>query len=155
MRTPAAALLLALALSSCGGSAPPAGAARTEGYIGSALDALAKNPIRADEPGKDLLLHENADHTVRLVQLNAVILPHYHKDHDEVVHILKGAGTFYLNETPREVQPGDVIVIPRYAVHAFRNKGPEPTAALSIFTPRFDPADRFTLTSKPKEEPAK
>lgn len=43
---------------------------------------------------------------------------HTHSDADEFQYVVAGSGTFWLGDQPREVHPGDLIVIPRGTVHA-------------------------------------
>lgn len=146
----AASLLLFLAAASCAGPpALPPVAGPADVFIGNAREALARDRIAEDEPGRRTVLFENADHTVTLVQVNGVVKPHVHAAHDEIIHVLEGGGTFAVDGAAREVGPGDVIVIPRGAVHAFKNRGPEPTAALSIFTPRLDWSDHLPPPKRP------
>jgi len=119
-------------------------AGKTEFFLGNAREAMEKNPLGKDEKLKVFPLFENADHTVNLIQARGGAVPsHYHADHDELVVILEGAGTFTIEGRAREVKAGDVQVIPRGAVHSFVHAGGPTTAVVSIFSPRFDPKDRI------------
>jgi quercetin dioxygenase-like cupin family protein len=112
--------------------------------MGNVREAMEKNPLGKDEKLKVFPLFENADHTVNLIQVRGGAVPwHYHADHDELVVVLEGAGTFTIDGQAREVKAGDVQVIPRGAVHSFAHAGGAMTAVVSIFSPRFDPKDRI------------
>jgi quercetin dioxygenase-like cupin family protein len=112
--------------------------------MGNAREAIAKNPLGKDEKLKVFPLFENADHTVNLIQVRGGAVPaHYHADHDELVVILEGGGTFTIEGKAREVKAGDVQVIPRGAVHSVAHAGSDVTAVVSVFSPRFDPKDRI------------
>ena len=133
------AFLLVL-LSAC--SSAPRPAPSGEVFVGNALDVLAKNRIAADQPVKVIPLYENPDHTTLLIQVNTRMRAHFHSDHDEWVYLLEGGGTFRVAGHPHEVKPGDVMVIPRGAIHSFENKAAGATAVVSVISPRFDGKDR-------------
>jgi quercetin dioxygenase-like cupin family protein len=118
-------------------------------WIGSAFETLEKHRIAGDEPLKVTPLFENDDHSVSLVQVNGDLKPHRHDRHDEVAIVLEGSGTFTIEGTSRELKPGDVVTIPRGAVHSFVNKGPGATAVVSIFSPKFDGKDRVFVDARP------
>ncbi len=132
--------LALMTLAACAAAAPP-----NASFIGNAFEVLQNNPIKPDELIKVTPLHENADHTVSLVQVNGELRPHRHDAHDEIAFVLEGTGTFTLDGVARELKPGDVQVIPRGAVHSFVNKGPGATAVVSVFTPKFDGRDRIFI----------
>ena len=132
---------LALLLLSC--TSHPKQAAPGEAFMGNALEVLEAYRIPPEESLRVTLLHQNADHTVNLVQVNNRVKPHYHETHDEVAYILEGGGLFSLKDVQREVKPGDFQIIPRGAVHSFENAGPGPSAVLSFFSPKFDGEDRI------------
>jgi quercetin dioxygenase-like cupin family protein len=50
-----------------------------------------------------------------------------------------------LGRETRPVRAGDVIHIERGAIHAFINRGPEPAAALVIYSPAPGPKDRVLV----------
>ncbi len=150
MRRAALATAALLLLGAC--ASAPLSTPRADAFVGSALQALQQGRIRPEEPGRTTPLFENADHTVNLIQVNAFLSTHFHKEHDETVYILEGEGTFTIDGQAREVKAGDLLVIPRLAVHGFKNKGPAPAAAISIFTPRFDTADRYAPTQTPERK---
>ena len=66
---------------------------------------------------------------------------HYHPNCDEVLVVKSGRIIHTLGEEEREMETGDVIVIPTGVMHNARNIGDEP-AELSI---SFSSADRQTI----------
>jgi quercetin dioxygenase-like cupin family protein len=66
---------------------------------------------------------------------------HYHPNCDEVLVVKSGRIVHTLGEEEREMETGDVIVIPTGVMHNARNIGDEP-AELSI---SFSSADRQTI----------
>ena len=66
---------------------------------------------------------------------------HYHPNCDEVLVVKSGRIIHTLGEEEREMETGDVIVIPTGVMHNARNIGDEP-AELSI---SFSSADRRTI----------
>lgn len=138
-----AALLLPLLLSSCGSREAPPAAPPADAGAFNVLAELAGDPLGPEEPGRSRVLHENADHTVILMQVNGVAQRHYHIEHDEVIHVLAGSGVFTLGDREYDAKPGDVFVVPRGTVHGFRKTGEGPAAMLSIYTPRLSRPDSY------------
>lgn len=67
--------------------------------------------------------------------------PHSHDAFDETVYGLSGVTTFTVDGVPTQVGPGDVVFIPRGAVHGFAVSGDEDASILCVSTPgRFGPA---------------
>jgi mannose-6-phosphate isomerase-like protein (cupin superfamily) len=60
---------------------------------------------------------------------------HVHPDAEELVVILRGRGTFYLDGVPQPVQAEDVVYIPPSAEHELRNTGAELLFCLFINIP--------------------
>jgi quercetin dioxygenase-like cupin family protein len=131
--------------------APPAVqvAGKTDSFLGNVREAIQKNPIGAEEKTKLFAFFENADHTVNLIQTRGAVPAHHHAEHDELVMILEGKGTFTIEGQTREVAPGDILVIPRGAVHSYVHQGDGVTAVVSVFSPKFDPKDRIMAEKKP------
>jgi quercetin dioxygenase-like cupin family protein len=67
--------------------------------------------------------------------------PHSHEAFDETVYGLSGVTTFTVDGVPTKVGPGDVMFIPRGAVHGFAVGGDEDASILCVSTPGlFGPA---------------
>lgn len=60
---------------------------------------------------------------------------HVHPDAEELVVILRGRGTFYLNGQPHPVAAEDVIYVPPNAEHELRNTGEDMIFCLFINVP--------------------
>lgn len=154
-----------LALGACGGASPqacpqsPAApavappairvAAKTDSFAGNVREAIQKNPLGAEEKTKLFAFFENADHTVNLIQTRGSVPAHHHAEHDELVLVLEGKGTFTIEGQNRGVVAGDILIIPRGAVHSYVHQGDGITAVVSVFSPKFDPKDRIMAEKKP------
>jgi mannose-6-phosphate isomerase-like protein (cupin superfamily) len=68
---------------------------------------------------------------------------HVHPDAEELVVILRGQGTFFLDGTPRPVQAEDVIYIPPGAEHELRNTGNDLLFCLFINVPVGEALERL------------
>ena len=60
---------------------------------------------------------------------------HSHDGYEETIYGLEGTLVWTVEGTPVEVGPGEVLVIPRGAVHRFDNIGDVAATALAIVTP--------------------
>jgi mannose-6-phosphate isomerase-like protein (cupin superfamily) len=60
---------------------------------------------------------------------------HVHPDAEELVVILRGRGTFHLNDQPHPVQTEDVVYVAPGARHELRNTGDEMLFCLFINVP--------------------
>jgi quercetin dioxygenase-like cupin family protein len=74
-----------------------------------------------------------------------VMLPeaHSHDGYEETIYGLEGVLTWTVDGTAIEVGPGDVLVIPRGAVHRFANAGDSDASALGVVTPGILGPDYF------------
>jgi len=61
--------------------------------------------------------------------------PHSHPESDECAYALEGTLQYSVDETVRELRPGDWMFTPRGSVHGFRNPHSAPARALIILTP--------------------
>jgi quercetin dioxygenase-like cupin family protein len=69
------------------------------------------------------------------------VLPHSHDGFEETVYGLSGITTWTVDGASVEVGPGDVVCIPRGAVHGFTVRGDGEASILCIATPGlFGPA---------------
>ena len=65
----------------------------------------------------------------------AMSAPHSHDGFEETNYGLAGVTTFTVDGEQRELHPGDVVFIPRGAVHAFANRSADDAKFLAIVTP--------------------
>ena len=61
--------------------------------------------------------------------------PHSHDGYEETIYGLTGTSIWTVDGQPIEIEPGDVVCIPRGAVHAFDNRGEVDATALAVVTP--------------------
>ena len=67
--------------------------------------------------------------------------PHSHDAFEETIYGLAGTITFTVEGTDHEVGPGEVVFIPRGAVHGFVNRRDQDARFLAVITPGlFGPA---------------
>ena len=64
-----------------------------------------------------------------------VPMAHSHDAYEETIYGLEGVLTFTVEGKRSEIGPGDVLCIPRGAVHRFDNFSPALTRTLAIITP--------------------
>ena len=64
-----------------------------------------------------------------------VPVAHSHDAYEETIYGLRGSLSWTVEETVTEVGPGDVLCIPRGAVHHFDNTGDADATSLAIVTP--------------------
>lgn len=65
----------------------------------------------------------------------SVAAGHSHDGYEETIYGLEGVLTWTVEGTPIEVGPGDVLLVPRGAVHQFDNTGEVDAKALAVVTP--------------------
>ena len=65
----------------------------------------------------------------------AMPAPHSHDGFEETNYGLAGVTTFTIDGQQRELHPGEVVFIPRGAVHAFENRSADDAKFLAIVTP--------------------
>jgi len=64
-----------------------------------------------------------------------VPVAHSHDSYEETIYGLHGVMTFTVNGQQAEIRTGDVLCIPRGAVHRFDNLHPESAKCLAVLTP--------------------
>jgi quercetin dioxygenase-like cupin family protein len=62
-------------------------------------------------------------------------IAHSHDGYEETIYGLRGVLTFTIEGTPIDIGPGDVVCIPRGAVHRFDNNGDADATMLAIVSP--------------------
>ncbi len=73
----------------------------------------------------------------------SVAAGHSHDGYEETIYGLEGVLTWTVEGTPIEVGPGDVLLVPRGAVHQFDNTSDEDARALAVVTPGILGPDYF------------
>ncbi len=61
--------------------------------------------------------------------------PHSHPGNEECVYVLEGTLRYSVDDTSRDLGPGDWMSTPRGSVHSFANPGSETARALVMLTP--------------------
>jgi mannose-6-phosphate isomerase-like protein (cupin superfamily) len=102
---------------------------------------LAENPLACGENIKITTLGQGQSVSDHVVQIRDREKPHLHKDHDGTVMMIKGHGYLMMENRRIDLSVGDIVYIPRGAVHYFVNTATEPTVAFVVFSPPFDGKD--------------
>jgi quercetin dioxygenase-like cupin family protein len=72
-----------------------------------------------------------------------VPIPHSHDSYEETIYGLDGVLTWTVEGVSTDVGPGEVLCIPRGAVHSFDNRGESDAKSLAIVTPGILGPDYF------------
>jgi mannose-6-phosphate isomerase-like protein (cupin superfamily) len=132
-------------------TAPPAKAASAPEQVLTQIDDILKaNPLKATEKAQIINVAQDDTATINVVRLRegAVLKPHIHKTHDEMVYIIKGTGQMFINGKWIDVKPGTLHFNPMSKVHATKNTGKEDLVLLSVFTPSMKEPDRYFVDEK-------
>jgi len=113
----------------------------TEFKQGEIEKVLAENPLGASENIKITTLGQGQGVSHHLVQVRDREKLHVHKIHDGTVVMVKGGGYLLMENRRIDLSAGDIVYIPRGAVHYFVNTASEPTVAFVVFSPPFDGKD--------------
>lgn len=106
---------------------------------------LAENKPAESENIRVVPLYRSERSTNVLVQVRDREPLHRHIDSDITVFLLRGEGELRIGKQIYPVKSGDVMHIPRGAVHAYINRGSEPAAALVVYSPAPGPKDRLLV----------
>lgn len=100
-------------------------------------------PETADTLLLDTYLTDKPEASIRVFRIYRDVPQHYHTQCDEVLHVLSGEGTFWIDDPADEAPfaPGHLLVFPRRAVHALPRILANPVIFLAIDTPRRAPDD--------------
>jgi mannose-6-phosphate isomerase-like protein (cupin superfamily) len=73
------------------------------------------------------------------------VKPHKHVYHSEHVTVLEGEGLMKLEGKSFTIRKGDVVFIPKNAVHSVKRTGAIPLKVISVQAPYFDGKDRVMV----------
>jgi len=80
---------------------------------------------------------------------------HFHT-YDEVIYVLEGQGTLFIDGEEAELRPGTCVHLPARLVHCLANTGTSELRLLGVFRPAGSPAEAYypdgTLAVLPTEE---
>lgn len=108
------------------------------------LKAIASSfPDAADTMLLDTYLTDTPSRSIRVFRVYRGVPAHYHTQCDEILHVLSGEGTFWIDDPATEAAfaPGHLLVFPRRAVHALPRILRSPVVFLAIDTPRREQND--------------
>ena len=78
---------------------------------------------------------------------------HVHDQGDEIFYVAKGTGVAHLDGTDHQIGPGDVVFIPRGAVHEMSNPHSKETLVVVFFMDSSELFDEFRAIKKRLEDP--
>jgi quercetin dioxygenase-like cupin family protein len=113
------------------------------------MTASTREAIRVGEMTIRFLLEgEQSDGSVAVFEFDVpvgskVAAAHSHDGYEETIYGLEGTLVWTVEGEPKEVGPGEVLCIPRGAVHQFANVGDLDAKALAIVTPGILGPDYF------------
>lgn len=81
------------------------------------------------------------------------VVPHFHRETEEVYYVLEGHGLMTVGDETRTVGPGDAILIPRDMVHSLANTGSSLMKIVLICGPAFSRADESFLEGAESTNP--
>ena len=102
---------------------------------------VADNPLGPTENIKITTLGQGQGASHHLVQVRDRESPHVHKTHDGTVMMISGRGYLMMDNKRIELAAGDIVYIPRGAVHYYVNTARAPSVAFVVFSPPFDGKD--------------
>ena len=113
------------------------------------MTAGTREEIKVGEMAIRFLLEgEQSDGSVAMFEFDVpagskVPAPHSHDGYEETIYGLEGTLVWTLEGESHEVGPGEVLCVPRGAVHHFANVGDLDAKALAIVTPGILGPDYF------------
>jgi mannose-6-phosphate isomerase-like protein (cupin superfamily) len=81
-----------------------------------------------------------------LIWVRNEVKAHRHNAHSEVVVVLKGRAMMTLNGKRFKIRKGDIVCIPKGAIHSVKTLSKKPLQVLSVQSPYFDGSDREWVT---------
>src|SRR3954467_15592552 len=100
--------------------------------------ATASEPIRIGPMTIQFLVEaEEANGSVSVFRCDLPVgsptpVPHSHDAFEETVYGLRGVTTWTVDGVPTDIGPGDIVCIPRGAVHGFAVSGGEDASVLCV-----------------------
>lgn len=134
-------------------------AALLSGCVSTGSTQVSKNRVRVITPNvvyeginwtNEERLQDVAVRSIRVTRnasyhmicLNTAEKPHVHDQHDMVVTMLSGSAKLHLNLKTYDLNPGDVVEVPRGTLHWVENTGGKlPAEAFAVFTPPYQGKD--------------
>ena len=131
-------------------AAPATAAGSPEQILTQVDDILKANPIKPTDKLQMIKVTEDDTTSIFVARFTqgAEVKPHLHKTHNEMVYVLKGTGSMYVNGKWTDVKPGTFHFNPMNKVHATKNTGKEELVIFSIFTPAMKEVDRYFVDLK-------
>lgn len=113
------------------------------------ITVAAREEIKVGEMTVRFLLEgEQSSGSVAMFEFDVptgsrIAAPHSHDGYEETIYGLEGSLVWTIEGESHEVGPGEVVCIPRGAVHHFANNGNLDARALAIVTPGILGPDYF------------
>lgn len=75
-----------------------------------------------------------------------------HSENDQVLYLVSGKGTVYLNGVETEFNPGDCVLVPAGVEHNFTTVGDESMKIITTYSPPHHPVGTIHKTKAEAEE---
>lgn len=114
----------------------------TDERIAEAKRMAERDPLQKGEPFRQRWAHhsDRSSTAVTSIAAGQGIKAHVHREHDEIVIFAEGEVDFLLEDETTTLGPGVVVSVPAGVVHAPAHSH-EGCLIISVFAPRFDPAN--------------
>lgn len=87
--------------------------------------------------------------STHVIRIHGAEKPHVHDRHELNVTLLRGQMVLHFDQRAVNMQPGDVVVIPKGQLHWAENVAADASLAFVTFSPAFDGQDRRYVTEAP------
>ncbi|MGQ0662644.1 MAG: cupin domain-containing protein [Pseudomonadota bacterium] len=104
-------------------------------------EILQQNPLQTGGPTARVSGSTKAGNSEMQILTMSKIRLHHHEQEDHIVYVLRGTATARLGDQTREVKPGDMLNIPRFARHGFEKKGDQDIVLLVVATAGWKPLE--------------
>ncbi len=109
---------------------------------------LDEYPLAPGENIKVVNLGRSASASQHVVQVRDQEIPHVHKIHDVTMSMMRGQGYLVMDNKRVNLKAGDVVHIPRGAVHYFVNTDSTPAVAFAVYAPAYDGKDTYPVATQ-------
>lgn len=103
-----------------------------------------------EEKAKDFAIRavfNDDDSSSVLMRMQASEPPHYHDRHGLAVTVVSGRAAINFSDRRVELNPGDIVVIPKGTYHWAESLDDKPSVVFVVFSPPFDGKDRRVVKS--------
>jgi mannose-6-phosphate isomerase-like protein (cupin superfamily) len=108
-------------------------------HVEADLETQATN--LGGEGTADVSLHSSEEQSIHLERVISAVDLHRHDYSEKVIYVIEGSGMLNLAGRSREINAGDVIVVPMSVRHGITPQGEEPVILVTLYTPALKVGD--------------